>query len=67
MAYIIFFVVAVLTFAMTSRFPMGWRLVLAAAVFLLMSVALTILVVKVGDKPSPDSRTVFPEKSPPER
>jgi hypothetical protein len=66
-AYIIFLAVAVITFAMTSRFPIEWRLVLAAAVFLSMSVTLTVWALKIGDEALPDSRTVFPEKKPAEQ
>lgn len=65
-AYIAFFILGVVVF-LTAKFGLPIRIAIALAVFLIPSVALTVWVVRIGDKPPPDAITVVPKPSTPDK
>jgi ACR3 family arsenite efflux pump ArsB len=56
--YVLFLVLAVLSFAVTNKFSIIVRIAIALGIFVIPSIIATMWVSKVGDKPPPDSRTI---------
>ncbi len=56
--YIVFLIFAAVVFFFTPRLGLSTRLLIAAIVFLLPSLVMTVWVIKVGDKPLPGARTI---------
>ena len=59
--YVLFFVAGIITFVATTRLGLPVRIGIALAVFIVPLILVTLWFLKVGDKPSPDARTVYPE------
>jgi hypothetical protein len=57
-AYAVFFVLGIVVFLATGRFSLPKRLIIAATIFLLPSIGLTIWVWSIGDEPQPGAVTV---------
>lgn len=55
-----FFVLGVAAFFLTARFAWPWRIAVALAVFLIPSIAMTALILRVGDRPQSDAVIVAP-------
>ena len=69
MAYMIFTyllaaLIALAVYVFTSRLGMNTRVISTLLVFVILVASITILMVKIGDKPAPDSVIVYPEKVP---
>lgn len=60
-AYLLFMIIGVAVFFATGKFSLPVRIMVAFFVFLLPSIALTLWVVRTGDKPSPGAITVVPQ------
>ena len=58
--YLLAALAAVIAYAVASRLGRAARVAIALAVFLVPSVAMTALVIKVGDQPLPGSVTFQP-------
>ncbi len=56
--YIVFLIVAVVVFFFTPRLGLPTRLLIAAIVFALPSLVMTVWMTKVGDKPLSGARTI---------
>ncbi len=59
--YILFFVAGVISFMVTNRLGLPVRVGIGLAVFIIPSILVTLWLLKVGDKPPPDARTVHPQ------
>jgi hypothetical protein len=62
-AYIAFFALGIVAFFVMAKFGLPIRIAVALAVFLIPSIALTVWVLRVGDKPPSDAITVVPKSS----
>ena len=60
-SYFVFLIIGVAVFFAMAKFGLPVRLVVALSVFLIPSIALTVWVVRTGDKPPPDAITVVPK------
>ena len=60
-AYFVFFIVAVVAFLLMAQFSLPMRIAAAFIIFMIPSIALTVWVVRVGDKAPPDAVTIVPE------
>lgn len=58
--YIIFAIVGALAFVLLSKFGMPLRILIALLIAVGLSIALTVWVTRVGDKPPHDARTIVP-------
>ena len=58
--YIAFAIAGVLAFVLLSKVGMPLRIAIALLVAIGPSIALTVWVASVGDKPPPDARTIVP-------
>lgn len=58
--YVGFFVLGVAAFFLMSRFALPWRIAVALAVFLIPSIAMTALLIRVGDRPQSGAIIVVP-------
>jgi hypothetical protein len=56
LSYILFAAIGVLIFFATYKMPVSLRIILAIGVFLLLSIAITFIVVSGGDPAPKDSR-----------
>lgn len=54
-AFAVFLVLGIVVFLATRRLSLPKRVIIAATVFLLPSIGLTVWVWSIGDKPPPDS------------
>ncbi|HSB02737.1 MAG TPA: hypothetical protein VLE49_18965 [Anaerolineales bacterium] len=59
--YVLFFVAGVVTFLITGRLGLPVRVGVALAIFIVPSILATLWLLKIGDKPPPDARTVYPQ------
>lgn len=62
--YLLAAVAALIAYALTARFGISTRLLIAAAVFAIPAISVTVWVVVVGDKAAPGSVTVYPNGNP---
>jgi hypothetical protein len=60
-AYLGFLLIAVLVFVLTGKLALPIRMAVGLAVFLIPSIALTVWIARVGDKPPGDAVTVVPK------
>lgn len=58
--YIVCLVVGIAAFFLLAKLQMPLRILIALALAVVPSVAVTLWVARVGDKPPPDARTVVP-------
>jgi len=59
--YVSFLVLGVVAFFLAAKLALPWRVVIALAVFLIPSMALTVWVIRTGDKPAPDAIAIVPK------
>lgn len=59
--YLVCFALGNVAYFLMAKFDLPIRITVALAVFLILSVVLTVWVVRIGDKPPPDAITVVPE------
>ena len=57
-AYAVFLVLGIPVFLATGRFSLPKRIIIAATIFLLPSIGLTLWVWSIGDEPQPGAVTV---------
>lgn len=60
-AYSVFFLLGVAIFFLMAKVSLFVRIGVALATFVIPSTALTIWIVRTGDKPPPDAVTVVPK------
>jgi len=58
--YVIFLLLGVLVFIVTYKISMPFRIGIALATAVIPSVLVTLWLLKVGDQPAADARTVWP-------
>lgn len=65
--YITFLALGIVAFLIMARFGLLIRIAVVLAVFLVPSIALTVWIVRVGDKPPSDAITVILKPSAPDK
>lgn len=55
------FALGVVAFLLMARFALPWRIAVALAVCLIPAIAMTALIIQVGDRPQPGTVIVAPE------
>jgi membrane protein implicated in regulation of membrane protease activity len=63
LGYLVFLVLGVIAFFFMPSLSSPMRISVALAIFLIPSIALTIWVVKIGDRAPSDAITILPNKS----
>lgn len=58
--YILFLIAGVVTFFITAKLSIIFRLGIAVVVFVVPSIVMTYWILKVGDKAPPDAITIYP-------
>lgn len=61
-AYLISAALGVAVFLIASKLSMPMRLVLSIGVFLVLAIAVTIIITRVGDPASPEAVTIDPKQ-----
>lgn len=60
--YTLFIIIGVTTFLLLKEIGIGKRFLIAFLIVSILSITFTLLIVLVGDKPSPETRTVTLEE-----
>lgn len=61
--YLAFLTLGIIAYFLMAKFGLPIRIVLALAIFLIPSIALTVWIVRIGDKAPPDAITIIPEQN----
>ncbi|BAV34939.1 hypothetical protein SCL_2662 [Sulfuricaulis limicola] len=60
--YLLFLAAGVAAFMLTGKWGLPVRIGVALSIFIVPSLLDTLWLLKVGDKPPPDARTVYPQQ-----
>jgi hypothetical protein len=62
LAYLLSAVVGVVIFFVASKLSLPMRLGLSIGIFVLLAVIVTVIIIRVGDRASPDAVTIDPKR-----
>lgn len=60
--YLLFLAAGIVAFMMTGKWGLPVRIGVALSIFIVPSLLATLWLLKVGDKPPPDARNVYPQQ-----